>query len=44
MQEDKLVAIDRTLPYDEEVNKLIEWLQHMPHLPNITGKSILDLN
>jgi len=25
-------------PYDEEVDKLIEWLQYMPHLPNITGE------
>lgn len=24
--------------YDDEVNKLIEWLQQTPHLPNITGK------
>jgi len=25
-------------PYDEEVDKLIEWLRDMPHLPNITGE------
>jgi len=24
--------------YDEEVDKLIEWLREMPHLPNITGE------
>lgn len=24
--------------YNEEVDKLIEWLQIMPHLPNISGK------
>jgi len=25
-------------PYDEEVDKLIEWLRDTPHLPNITGE------
>jgi len=25
-------------PYDEEVDKLIEWLRNMPHLPNINGE------
>jgi len=24
--------------YDEEVDKLIEWLRETPHLPNITGE------
>jgi len=25
-------------PYDEEVDKLIEWLRDMPHLPNVNGE------
>lgn len=26
------------LLYDEEIDKLIEWLRCTPHLPNVTGK------
>lgn len=25
--------------FEGEVDKLIEWLQNVPHLPNITGKN-----
>lgn len=42
MQDEK--AVDSIFPeegrYDEEIDKLIEWLKLMPHLPNISGKPL----